>query len=80
MSKMVLQKLDIETDDSGRPLRVGEECRPVLAVLDRWYDTGCWWEGESLKLFFRLEIEDLGVWEVYFDLGDRSWKLYKIYD
>ncbi|MGE5422579.1 MAG: hypothetical protein ACM3QW_04895 [Ignavibacteriales bacterium] len=82
MSKLINEVLEqvvmqgenpIEIIDQGKELRVG-------VILDRWYDTGCWWEGESSKLFFRLQLEGERVWEIYQDLADRCWHIYKIYD
>lgn len=52
----------------------------VRAVLERWKDTGRWWEGERPKFFFRLQTSGGGLWEVYFDPAERAWFLYKIYD
>jgi len=52
----------------------------VEQVLDCWRDTGCWWEGESEKLFYRLSLDSGAVVEVYWDLGTHTWMLYKVYD
>lgn len=82
MSKFNCQALTVIKDGGGRPLRVGREGKwvEVVAVLDRWHDTGCWWEGESPKLFFRLQLKGERVWEVFLDLEEQAWRLYKIYD
>lgn len=52
----------------------------VAAVLERWRDTGRWWEGEAPKLFFRLQTPEGGLWEIYLDTRDKTWYLYKVYD
>lgn len=52
----------------------------VLQVLERWRDTGRWWEGEAPKLFFRLETAGGGLWEIYLDTAEDRWYLYKMYD
>lgn len=54
--------------------------RIVRTVLERWKDTGRWWEGESVKLFFRVETADGGFWEIYLDTGTQMWHLYRVYD
>lgn len=82
MSRLVRASLEVKTGPDGGPLEIrfkGRRCR-VLEVLDRWCDTGCWWEGEPARLFWRLQLEGGGAWEIYLDLGQGSWYLYKIYD
>ncbi len=77
-----------------KPISIGVRCRKgapvairyggyVLAVekiLERWRDTGCWWEGESEKAFFRVLCQDGGIREIYCDLTLKQWFLYRIYD
>ncbi len=75
----VLERVAVSGEAPDKILCRGKQLR-VLMVLDRWYDTGCWWEGESPKLFFRLQLEGEKVWEIYQDLSGRQWRLYKIYD
>ncbi|MGB9886993.1 MAG: DUF6504 family protein [Moorellales bacterium] len=52
----------------------------VAEVLERWRDVGRWWEGEAPRVFFRLQTTGGGLWELYRELGENSWHLYKIYD
>lgn len=52
----------------------------VEKVLECWRDTGCWWEGESEKVFYRLLCHDGSVREIFRDLGSGQWFLYKTYD
>jgi hypothetical protein len=82
VSRLVKGSLMVEVDGVGRPCRVqrGNRWLQVVEVLDRWYDTGCWWEGETPKLFFRLQLEGSRIWEVYQNQSSHSWHLYKIYD
>lgn len=82
MSKLldeILEQVLMWGEEPSQILCRGKQLR-VLLVLDRWYDTGCWWEGEKPKLFFRLQLEGEKVWEIYQDLSDQRWRLYKIYD
>lgn len=76
------QPLQVVCDPGGCPVQLRERDHwlPVLAVLDRWQDTGCWWEGESAKRFFRLQLAGERTWEVFLDLETGDWHLYKIYD
>lgn len=52
----------------------------VAALLEYWQDTGCWWDGESEKAFYRLIFEDRSIREVFYDLAEEQWYLYKTYD
>lgn len=52
----------------------------VERILERWRDTGSWWEGESEKAFFRVFCYDGGIREIYLDLRLRQWFLYRVYD
>lgn len=82
MSKLIHRQLKVVEGDGRQPLKVcwqGQWIR-VVNVLDRWYDVGKWWEGEVVKLFFRVQLEGNRVWEVFFDHEQKSWNLYKIYD
>ncbi|NLC77715.1 MAG: hypothetical protein GX750_08870, partial [Clostridia bacterium] len=53
---------------------------PVAQVLDCWKDTGCWWEGESTKVFYRVAAPDGSLFELYRDSREDTWFMYKIYD
>lgn len=58
-----------------------DECSlAVEKILERWRDTGCWWEGESEKAFFRVLCQDGGIREIYCDLTSQQWFLYRVYD
>ncbi|MGI6552561.1 MAG: DUF6504 family protein [Bacillota bacterium] len=52
---------------------------PVEKIIDAWKDTGCWWENEGSKIFYRVMAQK-GVFEIYRDLKKNAWFLYKIYD
>lgn len=82
MSRLVKKPIQMATNQKGQPLRIKyqERWSRVVKVLDRWYDTGCWWEGESCKLFYRVQLEENQVLEVFAEPGGQLWWLYKIYD
>ncbi len=52
----------------------------VVSLLECWQDTGCWWAGESEKSFYRLVLHDRSVREIFYDLHEKEWYLYKTYD
>ena len=82
MSRLVFRGLQVVVSDEGEPWKVEWKGRwvRVALVLDRWFDTGCWWENEPPKLFYRLELENGTVLETFFEEASRGWILYKIYD
>ena len=52
---------------------------PVEAVLDCWQDTGCWWEGEPEKTFYRVTNREQ-VFEIYSESQTGRWYLYRVFD
>jgi hypothetical protein len=54
-------------------------CYSVEKIIDAWKDTGCWWENEGRKIFYRV-MAGGGVFEIYLDTKRNTWFLYKIYD
>lgn len=82
MSKLWHQAVQVSCNKQGLPRRL-QKCQQtaqVEQVLDCWRDTGCWWEGESEKLFYRLSLDNRDIVEIYWDLGTDTWVLYKVYD
>jgi isoleucyl-tRNA synthetase len=82
MSKLQHQAVQVSCNNQGLPLRLqkGQQTAQVEQVLDCWRDTGCWWEGESEKLFYRLSLDNQAIVEIYWDHRSQVWMLYKIYD
>ena len=64
----------------GCPRSFCWRCREyrIARVQDVWKETGRWWAGENEKVFYRVETETGGVYELYTD--QERWYLYKIYD
>ena len=82
MSKLQHQAVQVSCNNQGLPLSLqkGQQTAQVEQVLDCWRDTGCWWEGESEKLFYRLSLDNQAIVEIYWDLEAHTWVLYKVYD
>ncbi|HOQ09808.1 MAG TPA: hypothetical protein PLG09_06755 [Syntrophomonadaceae bacterium] len=82
MSKLRHKALQVSCDNQGSPLSLQKDQQTfrVEQVLDCWRDTGCWWEGESEKLFYRLSLDNGAIVEIYRDLETHAWLLYKVYD
>lgn len=82
MSKLVKQIVKVKCSHTGTPLQVQivDQSTCVARVLDHWSDTGCWWEGESEKHFYRLLLDNDATVEIYQDLLSQDWFLYKVYD
>lgn len=75
-------RLQVECDGERAPVLVRHQQKPleVIARLEYWHDTGCWWSGESEKYFYRLILADQSIREIFYDLGQEEWFLYKTYD
>lgn len=76
------RKLEVQCAPDGEPrtLILSDVRLEVAQILDYWRDTGCWWEGESEKAFYRLYFQEGRVYEIYQDQESRHWFLYKVYD
>lgn len=72
----------VSCNHRGEPrlIRNGSQSLAVEQILEQWRDTGCWWEGESEKAFYRLVCRDGSVREIFCDLVSGQWYVYKIYD
>lgn len=51
----------------------------IAAVLDSWRDAGLWWEGEAEKTFWRVQVTDGGIYELWEDATGR-WTVYRVWD
>ena len=72
-------KVDLK---GGRPCSFRWRGRhyPIRTILERWKDTGRWWEGEGTKVFLRAGGVHGALWEIYFDTARSAWYLYRVYD
>lgn len=77
-----LDSLEVYCDASGNPVKimVHSYLLTVQNILDHWCDTGCWWQGESEKHFYRISCQDNSLREIFQDLKSENWFLYKTYD
>ena len=82
MSKFMHEQCFGILDNYGKPIKLylrGKSVK-VIEMLERWVDTGEWWKGESEKMFFRLQLEQDRIMEIYYDLKAGEWWTYKVYD
>lgn len=82
MSRLICSPAKVCCNITGQPIEIWfqQTSARVEKILDCWMDTGCWWEGESEKVFYRLCCDEGRVYEVYQDLVSRQWAIYKAYD
>ncbi|MGI5920510.1 MAG: hypothetical protein ACOX6I_02110 [Syntrophomonadaceae bacterium] len=82
MSKLVTMPLQVYQDRKGNPEKIisKERLIKITQIMECWHDTGCWWEGESEKVFYRIACQDGSVWEIFNNLFSGKWFLYKVYD
>lgn len=79
MSKIVDQPV-LVVENKGIPQRFFwfRHWFSVEEVMDKWRETGRWWEEDEEKTFYRVADKEGGVFEIY--LNKRTWNLYKVYD
>lgn len=82
MSKLIDEPVDIPDNHDKLPTRFGwhRHWYKVRNIIEQWSDTGRWWEGESEKIFYRLQTTEDGVYELYHDLRQNQWRLYRVLD
>lgn len=82
MKPLSYRSLHVKHNPNGEPgkLYLPDRAIDVVQVLECWCDTGCWWEGESEKLFYRLYCQEGRVFEIFQDRKNARWFLYKVYD
>ncbi len=66
----------------GQPVRFSwrGRWRGIRQVIDSWREMGCWWKGEGEKVFFRVEADNGGIYEIYYEPSSKNWRLYRLYD
>ncbi len=83
MGRLVNRRVGVRTSCRGTPEAVllGDVWVEIVAIEERWRDTGCWWSGEREKVFYRLRIARGGLVEICREVrGPGPWVLYRIYD
>lgn len=82
LSRVLNKPIVTIVDVQGSPCRFSwkTQWHQVADVLEEWSDTGCWWDNEGEKQFFRLRVQSGGIYELYFDLHMQKWFLYRVLD
>ncbi|MGI6453174.1 MAG: hypothetical protein ACOX0E_06905 [Syntrophomonadaceae bacterium] len=82
ISKLTSLPLEVYCDQEDKPVKIklNNYLAKITDVLEYWHDTGCWWEGESEKAFYRIACQDGAIMEIFKELASGSWFIYKIYD
>lgn len=82
MAKLVNQPVLVVTDGKCRPRRFFwiRHWVDVQSILEEWKDTGCWWDGETEKTFYRLAGSGGAVYELFADRKLNQWNLYRVLD
>lgn len=75
-------KLKVQSTEFNQPvfIEIKQQVIKIQNILESWHDTGCWWEGESEKVFYRVYCQDGGIREIFRDLSSGQWFLYRVYD
>ena len=81
MAKLFNKTIFVELAHT-KPKKIFWQDKIVLVeeILEHWKDTGCWWEQEAEKDFFRVKVTRNGLLEIFYDNQKANWYLYKVYD
>lgn len=82
LSRIYDRPISCTADPDGRPLRFEFRGEPyiVVEILDTWIEVGQWWAGEPETRWFRVQTDDLGVFELYTPTDKQAWHLYRVFD
>jgi len=83
MSRLINNQIRVIASSRGQPKRFfwRGKTHQIHRILEIWLDIGAWWQGEQEKIFWRLETDTGGIFELYQEREpEQTWVLYKIYD
>ncbi len=79
MTKLYFEPIKVECDEGDRPrLFFWRSHAHRVSVLKRWIVCVDWWRQEVSRQYYRVESDDLGMYEIYRE-RDR-WFLERLYD
>lgn len=82
MTRLIQQRIPppvLGPDRSPRSFRWAGRPQRVTAILDTWQDVGEWWEAEPEKTFWRVQVADGGIFELWHDVTGQ-WAVYRVWD
>ncbi|MCR4426352.1 MAG: DUF6504 family protein [Firmicutes bacterium] len=81
MSKRIQKPITVVEGPGGSPIRFSwlNRWRTVSGVLDRWRESGDWWDGEEERDYFIVATSPGGSYELCRD-GPGAWILSRILD
>jgi hypothetical protein len=88
MTRLYFEPITVTCEgDRPRVFTWRRKAHPITGVLKRWIVRVDWWRQEVFRQYYKVECENLGVYEIYCEGGDgRSvkstgrWFLERIYD
>ena len=74
-------EITVRADEMGTPesLTLNSNRRKVVNVYDRWRITDSWWADEVRRDYFRVELSNGSVCNIYHDMIADQWYLTKSY-
>ncbi len=84
MSCLLPNNAVIQVELNGSNLPAGFRWRGrayrVKNIRECWRFTGAWWNEDGEKTFFRVQVDNLGIYELCFDHNCSSWSVTRIED
>lgn len=81
MSRIVNSRVEVVQAHGGIPEKFywRGSWRTVREIIDRWIETGSWWDGEPERTYFLTCADNGGVYELCSEAG-KVWYLSRVLD
>ncbi|MGI6164535.1 MAG: DUF6504 family protein [Limnochordia bacterium] len=78
MSKILKQEIIFK----NRPFRIlwKGTSHLITSIQEAWVYRGRWWKEEPERVFYLVELADGTLCEIYRELPNNQWFLYRLYD
>lgn len=79
MTKLYFEPITVERDgDQLQAFTWRRRAHRITVVLKRWIVCADWWRQEISRQYYKVQCENLGVYEIYCERG--GWFLERLYD
>ncbi len=84
MSKIYDEPIAVRTEEAGKPVRFTWRGRRygIKECFSTWRERHSWWkkQGETNKLYMRVETDRGGLYDLCFDVKEHRWRMYRVWD
>jgi hypothetical protein len=84
MSKIYDEPIAVQMEAHNEPVKFIWRGRryAIKECLATWRERHSWWRrrGEINRMFVRVETDRGGMYDLCFDISERRWRLYRVWD